>query len=368
MRTDDVAAAFSGERLRLARFRSCLTVRELAERVEVSHAAISQYETGRSRPTAGVVARLSMATGVSSGFFVSFGRRSISAGGLDGTHFRSLRATTKQSRASAWAWSESVLDLAYALERHVRLPEPRVPLLGVGRDVDVTELEDAARQVRAEWRLPDGPVGHLVRHLEARGVIVARLRVADRGLDDRGIDAFSHSLGPRQVVVLGTEKGDAARSRFNAAHELGHLVCHPDADPGSQQEQQAHAFAAEFLMPRAHMLQRFPRRFDLGAYGRLKQEWGVSIGALLYRARTLGVISDAAHRRAVMLMNRDYGRRDEPYPLLRTERPALLAKACEVAGQSGISMTDIADEAGLPLSDVLMIVGQPDPRPQVRIE
>ena len=368
MRTEEVAAAFSGERLRLARFRSRLTVRELASRVEVSHAAISQYETGRSRPTGGVIARLAMATGVSAAFFVPFGRRSISPGGLDGAHFRSLRATTKQSRAAAWAWSESVLDLAYALERHVRLPEQRVPSLGVDRDVDVSELEDVARQVRAEWRLPDGPVGNLVRHLEARGVIVARLGVADRGVDDRGIDAFSHSLGPRHVVVLGTEKSDTARSRFNAAHELGHLVCHPDADPGSRQEQQAHAFAAEFLMPRAHMLHRLPRRFDLGAYGRLKQEWGVSIAALLYRARTLGVISESAHRRAVMLMNREYGRRDEPYPLLLPERPALLATACEVAVRSGISMTDIADEAGLPLSDVLSIVGQPEPRPQIQIE
>jgi Zn-dependent peptidase ImmA (M78 family)/DNA-binding XRE family transcriptional regulator len=361
MRAEEAAAAFSGERLRLARFRAGLTLREVADRVDVSHTAVSQYENDRNRPTPAVLARLAMATGVSAGFF-AFGRRPISSGGLDGTHFRSLRSTTRQGRAQAWGWSELVLDVADVLERYVRLPEPHVPLIPIGPDADEKEFTEAASELRRAWDLPDGPVGHLVRHLEANGVLVARLEVANRG-----IDAFSHSQGMRPVVILGSDKGDAARSRFDAAHELGHLVCHPDADPGGEQEQQAHAFAAELLMPRTHFVRILPRRFDLGAYARLKQEWGVSIAALLYRARTLGVIGDAAYRRAVMIMNRRYGRKTEPYPLERPERPALLATACQVAQQAGISREQIASEACLPLGDLDAIVGDPDPRPLVTV-
>jgi Zn-dependent peptidase ImmA (M78 family)/DNA-binding XRE family transcriptional regulator len=361
MRAEEAAAAFSGERLRLARFRAGLTLREVAERVDVSHTAVSQYENDRNRPTSAVLARLAMATGVSAGFF-AFGHRPVSSGGLDGTHFRSLRSTTRQGRAQAWGWSELVLDIAEILERYVRLPEPHVPLIAIGSEADESELAAAATELRRAWDLPDGPVGHLVRHLEANGVLVARLEVANRG-----IDAFSHAQGTRPVVILGSDKGDAARSRFDAAHELGHLVCHPDADPGGEQEQQAHAFAAELLMPRTHFVRILPRRFDLGAYARLKQEWGVSIAALLYRARTLGVIGDAAYRRAVMIMNKQYGRRSEPYPLERSERPALLATACQVAQQVGISREQIASEACLPLEDLDAIVGNPDPRPLVTV-
>lgn len=361
MRAEDAAAAFSGERLRLARFRAGLTLRELAERVDVTHTAISQYENDRNRPTPGVLARLAVATGVSAGFF-AFDRRPISRGGLDGTHFRSLRSTTKQGRAQAWGWSELVLDVAEVLERYVRLPEAAVPFAPLNVDATDDELADAAQQLRRAWHLPDGPVGHLVRHMEANGILVARLEVANRG-----IDAFSHSQGLRPVVILGSDKGDAARSRFDAAHELGHLMCHPDADPGGQQEQQAHAFAAELLMPRAHLRQVLPRRFDLGAYARLKQEWGVSIAALLYRARSLDVISDAAYRRAVMIMNKHYGRRSEPYPLERSELPTLLATACSVAGESGISREQIAAETCLSLEDLDAIVGNPDPRPLVTV-
>ena len=361
MRAEDAAAAFSGERLRLARFRAGLTLRELAERVDVTHTAISQYENDRNRPTAAVLARLAIATGVSAGFF-TFGGRPISRGGLDGTHFRSLRSTTRQGRAQAWGWSELVLDVAEVLERYVRLPDPSVPLVPVGVDADENDFVVAAGDLRSSWDLPDGPVGHLVRHMDAHGILVARLEVTNRG-----VDAFSHAQGSRPVVILGSDKGDAARSRFDAAHELGHLVCHPDADPGGEQEQQAHAFAAELLMPRAVFRRLLPRRFDLGAYARLKQEWGVSIAALLYRAKTLEVIGDAAYRRAVMIMNKQYGRRTEPYPLERPELPALLATACQVAERSGVSRQQIASEVCLSLGDLDAIIGNPDPRPLVTV-
>lgn len=362
MRAEEIAATFAGDRLRLARFRAGLTIRELADRVGVSHAAVSQYESERIRPTPPTLARLAIATGVPTEFF-AYGARPVSPGGLDATHFRSLRSTTRAGRAQAWAWSELVLDVADVLERYVQLPAVDVRLIAVDPTADRVELEAAARTVRAAWGLPDGPVGHMVRHLEAHGILVASLPIASAG-----IDAFSHTQGPRPVVILGTDKGDPARSRFDAAHELAHLVCHPEADPGGTQEQQAHAFAAELLMPRAHMLELLPHRFDLGRYGRLKQDWGVSVRALLYRARTLEVISEDAYRRAVMVLNKHYGSRSEPYPLQSTEAPRLLATAAQLALQAGASLEPLASQARLPLADFQTILGDPDSRPRLNFD
>ena len=261
-----------------------------------------------------------------------------------------------------WAWSEIVLDVADVLERYVRLPEPTVPLLATSQSAEREDLEDAARNLRAAWGLPEGPVGNLVRHLEAHGILVTRLPAADKG-----IDAYSQSQGARPVVVLTTDKDDAARSRFDAAHELGHLVCHPEADPGGLQEQQANAFAAELLMPRALMLKVLPTRFDLGLYGRLKQDWGVSIAALLYRAKALNVISETAHRRAIVLMNQRYGRKHEPFPLTTLEYPRMLATACELAQQEGVPLESIAGQACLPVEQLLQVTGHPDARPTVAV-
>jgi Zn-dependent peptidase ImmA (M78 family) len=336
-----------------------MNLRELADRVDVSHAAISQYESGRARPSSAVLGQLAMACGVPPRF-LTHSARPVSLAGLDGTHFRSLRATTKQSRGRAWSWSEVVLDVADALEHYVRLPASSIPSYSVTEDASREEIRLAAEHVRTEWALPDGPVGHLVRHMEAHGILVCRLPIADEG-----IDAYSQSSSDRPVVILGTTKDDAARSRFDAAHELGHLVCHPEADSSGRHEKQAHAFAAELLMPEAAMRHVLPRRFNLNAYARLKQEWGVSIQALLYRAKTLEVITDAAYRRAVVSFNATYGRRHEPFPLTRPDDPTLLANAAAVAERSGVTLAALAEVANLALSDVEAVISGATARPLV---
>ncbi|WP_372698718.1 helix-turn-helix domain-containing protein [Arthrobacter sp. JSM 101049] len=350
MRAED-AAAFSGDRMRLARFRAGLTIKDLAERVGITHSAVSQYETGRTRPTSITLAKLALATGVNTSFF-GFDRRPVSSGGLDGTHFRSLRSTTKAVRSAAWAWSELTLDASDVLERYVRFPPVDLPERSLAREDDNETIAEAAGLLRAEWKLPIGPVGNLVKHMEAHGILVTRAPESSKG-----VDAFSHFQGRRPVVVLGPQDKDAARSRFDAAHELGHLVCHPEADPGGGQEQQAHSFAAELLMPRQQIIDLLPRRFDLGAYARLKHEWGVSIAALLYRSKKLGVISDAAYRRAVVTMNKNYGKKDEPFPLRTTERPELLRSAIELLTSTGRAIEDLATEASISRDDLAAIAG-----------
>lgn len=235
---------------------------------------------------------------------------------------------------------------------------PDIPQLAVDKEAPREVMELSARDVRREWNLPDGPVGSVVGQLESHGTVVTRLGMADR------IDAFSHAQSTRPVVVLNAGKGDAARGRFDAAHELGHLVCHPDADPGGTQEQQANAFAAEFLMPRGAMLDVLPRRFDLGAYGKLKQDWGVSIAALLYRARSLGVLSESAYRRSVMVMRRKYGN-DEPYPIASLEVPRLLAVACGLIEQSGVPLEVLADSAALTTDQVRQLAVLDEQKPKV---
>ncbi len=49
--------------------------------------------------------------------------------------------------------------------------------------------------------------------------------------------------------MLGADKNDRARSRFDLAHELGHLVRGGQIWGAKEVERQAHAFAAAFLMP-----------------------------------------------------------------------------------------------------------------------
>lgn len=100
-------------------------------------------------------------------------------------------------------------------------------------------------------------------------------------------------------MLLSPAKEDRARSRLDAAHELGHVVLHPEPEDGSKiMEKQAQAFASEFLMPRDQTVDQLPSRIDWPTFHELKRHWGASLRALVYRAHGLGKLSDASYRRA----------------------------------------------------------------------
>jgi hypothetical protein len=158
--------------------------------------------------------------------------------------FRSLRRTSVSHRRRARALAYIAHDLAVTA-RAPGLPPVRLPRIPVtGLAASDSELEEAARQVRQAFGMPNGPVPNVAETLEKHGILVIRLP-----LDTADVDAFSLPFHDRPVVVLGTDKNDRARSRFDGAHELGHLVVHDDQIWGVKEvEHQAHAFAAACLI------------------------------------------------------------------------------------------------------------------------
>lgn len=203
------------------------------------------------------------------------------------------------------------------LERRVRLPEVELPELD-----PESSPERAAQAVREAWELGEGPIRNVVGLLERKGVIISRLPAATDELD-----AFSCWVGSRPFIILVSNKDAADRARFDAAHELAHLL-HHDAHPGDAAvERVAHAFAAEFLAPTRSIRAALPKRVDWRRLADLKLEWGVSMAMLLRRMRDLAVISDAAYRRGMMDLSRRGWSRSEPIDIGVPERPELLARA-----------------------------------------
>ena len=321
------AAAFDPSRLRLARQLRGLLVRELGERVDVNPSAISQYEHGHTSPSTATLRRLALALAVPPGFFAT--SRPMHGVDQSGAHFRSLRSTTKRERSTAFAQALLVWDLARILQSHIDLPDADVPAIAVDNAADVIEIDDVAWQVRQAWEIPDGPVGNVVRQMERHGVLVVRA-----ALSSRRANAFSYDFGDRPVAVLGTDKANALLSRFDAAHELGHLVMHQEAEPGDGRlESQAHAFAAGLLMPRRLVEPLLPTTFAVSDFIAFAHTWGVSIAAALYRARSLGAMSDSIYRRAVTWMSAQGYRTNETALLGDVgppEQPLLLQRAVDL--------------------------------------
>lgn len=366
MSVDDprrVAPIFDPARLELARKARGFTKAELAEQIGVSAAAVSQYELGYAKPSPAVVAKLSLRLRFPLQWF-SQGRPVVRVD-TAGAHFRSLRAASQREREYAFAQAEFTWEVAQALERRVRFPVLHLRPTKLPPDVNDSAIERFAGEVRRAWDLEPGPIPNVVRLLESRGIIVTRLSAATRR-----VDAFSYHFPSRPVVVLADDKANKARSRFDAAHELGHLLMHSDAEPGNRVlEQQAHSFAASFLMPAEDMVAELPGKLDWPTFLRLKQTWGVSIAALLYRARTLGSISEATYRRAITYMSKRNWRNEEPGDLGPAEQPTLMKKALDLLASRSYTIDDLAATTSLPADIVALVAAlQDDDRPAVQLE
>ncbi len=341
---------FSGARLGIARRMARLPRTELAAKVGISPAAVTQLERDQIRPTTALAAELCLALGVPGKFLMTaVSPQLISA---SAAHFRSLRSTPAMSRDQALAFAELGLEVLAAVEDYVDLPEVTMPALDVAGLDTQDGIARAADQARLALGLAEGPVPHVVRLLEAHGVLV--LRLPEDRIDER-VDAFSTSASRRPVVLLSPMKDDKARSRFDAAHELGHLLLHHDAEPGSKViENQAHAFAAAFLTPADQVAEDLPRRVDWPAFHRAKRRWGVSLKALVYRAHSLKLLNDAAYRRANVQLA-EWGN-PEPGPLGPPESPSLLGTAITLLQDIAVTIDDIAEHAAMPAEIVRYVI------------
>jgi Zn-dependent peptidase ImmA (M78 family) len=338
----------------------------------VTPAAIGQFETGTARPRADLLAELARGLSVPVAFFGA-GRPHAD---LDGSmaHFRSLRSTRVYQRNKAIGHVEQSWELTHALEKRVQLPPVDLPGFAGGElhpgGALPREPVTAARALRQAWGLGHGPIPHLVRQMEARGIIVTS---PPPDPDSASVDAFSAACLPRPIVVLTANRSDDVyRYRFTAGHELGHLLLHADAVAGDlQQEREADAFAAELLTPRSTILPQLPGRLDLGKLAELQLTWGVSVNSLVYRCREIGLWSDAAARRAyqrLAIMRSQPGFEPEPVSRYPGEQPALLKQAFDLAAErTGLTIADLAHELAWTPARVRELLGQPDPRPALRI-
>lgn len=321
-------------RLTLARHRRGLTKLKLAKLVGMTSRTIALYESGTIDPPAETIVLLAEKLR----FPVSFlSGPDLEEPSLDGVSFRALTKMTASQRDTALGAGTLAIALADYLEQKFDLPEPDVPEVDPG----IAEPEVAAEIVRMRWGLGATPLPNIVHLVEAHGV-----RVFSLVEECRELDAFSFWNRRTPFICLNTVK-TAEHGRFDVAHELGHLVLHRghSVPRGREQEQEAHAFASAFLMPKSDVLGhalRFPTFRDLVA---LKRRWGVSVAALAHRLYRLNLVTEWHYRELCIEVSR-YGRSREPNSL-RPELSQLLAKTFKALRAEGKTRAGVANDLNI---------------------
>lgn len=338
----------SPQRITLVRELYGIRKSELSMRLGVSARTITCWELGLQAPSSGDVAALCRVFGVGPEFFEPQLEGLPVASGLP--HFRSYRAGTQVAYRQAQAYVQVTQDLVRTLRDYVDFPALHLP--DISADPELAESivpQMAAQQVRHEWGLGDGPIAHVLRAVEDHGICAVFAP-----FEHASLDAHSVFSGEVPLIVLNPTKGDYYRQRFDVAHELGHLVMHPDAEPGNKViEAQADAFASELLAPSEVLHDELPTRID-GAgkvmLKELKERWGVSMKVLLDKAYALGRLTEEGYREGLKSLSRNGWELLEPGAISGVEEPSLIPHALELLGDVGVGPEEVRERSRVPQS------------------
>ena len=319
-----------GHRLRVARVSAGLSLRALASRIgnRVTPQAISKYERNESVPSPPVLRVLAEALGVSVDHLTDDQDMVLEA-----VEFRRKRVTSRREEAQIQAMVLHLLERYLMVEDVLRLPtadwdRPRQAPYAVISDA--AEAEYAARALRIHWGLGNGPIPNMVELLEDHGIKV--LAVESERIDGLTARVYRRRGDGRPIPVIVVNGGDwGERQRFTMAHELGHMVM--EVRPEVDEERAAHRFAGALLMPPETLRAEIGRRRHVIGWRELfelKQVFGVSVQALAYRCRDLGIFSPVLLRKLFREFSRR-GWRSPPYeePLaMPPERPKRFGRLC----------------------------------------
>lgn len=367
----DKAGGFVPARLAEARLARQMSRADIARELGLSGQAIGYYETGERRPDMAMLLRLAQVLNQPIAFFL---RESFSLEGRCGARFyrsvgpKSNKVNQALDVKTKWLW-----EIVNYLQRFVRLPTPNLPNVPdpAADEYSPEEIEEIATLTRRHWSLGDGPIANMVALLETHGLIVSRFETGATG-----IDAFSTRIEGRPYVVLGSDKGSCARSRFDAAHELGHLLLHGAISQEDLQnttireriEREANLFAGAFLLPRPSILAEFYSTRMTHLQG-LKERWRVSMQAIAHRCKQIGAIdTDQYILFRKQMSARQWIKREPLDDEIPLEQARLLLKAWRLLLQKGVvSEASFDEDVGFSLEFVERLSGD-IPAPKARDE
>lgn len=334
---------------------------QLAAMVGVSPATISKWRSGQQAPEADALERLASVINVVPEWFTRVLPPETSK-----PLFRSNASAHVAARAmiaARLAWAESIV---IGMSEFIDFPELRLPEYKFTNidEIGDDDIEAAASDCRQLWGLGSGVMPDLSLAVESNGIILVREETGVAQIE--GVSAWSEALG-RPLILLSADKGNGFRSRFDLAHELGHLVLHKHVDVSLEaeryklMEKQAHQFAGALLLPAENFAEEVRTPITLDSLLLIKQRYGISVAAIIMRLHVLGIISDEEKQNLYKRRSSRWGVKAEPGDDSRQpEQPRLLKRTIELLLSSGVmSLEALPGYFGLSPRDIEMLVALP---------
>jgi len=318
-----------------------LTMEELANMINYSKQAIGHWESGVRTPDSKTLLSIAQALELELDYFYNDCNVQFT---MHNVNYREGMLLTKNQRAEIENLTSTMLNDYLELEA---IAKEFIDFQNPLEDIlinNASDAERAAKQLRKRWKLGEGPIYNISNLLEKKGIRIIKI---DFGFNynHEGLSGWAENRRV-PVIVLNGRQQDISRVRFTILHELGHLllVMSETLDLDTI-EKLCDAFAGAVLLPSEILLQEFGKNrtaISMPELRRIKELYGISIAAIMVRARVTNLITYEAYTKwkNYDFPDRDYGQfngTEEPQKFLQmlyrclSERKIGFDKAAKLA-------------------------------------
>lgn len=273
--------------------------------------------------------------------------------------FYRKRATMKVKEKTLVDAEIEIIKIIYdRLVASVEIPDARI--ITVMTKAGVTP-EDVAIMAREFFKVERGPVKNLINYLEKNGIAVVLIDSDSEKFD--GATIYTDKGSP--IIVINKNMPND-RKRFTIAHELGHQIMHLpfrfenelydriEKDDDDVFEKEADRFASEFLMPTSDIVSDL-HNLTYRKLGMLKLYWNVSKRALVYKAKTIGCVTDKKYTSLMIELSR-YGERTHEKIDVDIDEPKILKQLFDIhTNHFQYSAGELSDILSISERDILKL-------------
>lgn len=301
-----------GQRLKAARIMAGLSMDALVAKMghRVSKQAISKYENNLMSPDSETLIALSEALEVKPDYF--FSKYEIA---VDSINFRKKAALGKKAMETLKARIKDTIERYSELESFF---PASLPFTNPLSDYVISSLDDirkAAMELRKAWGFGlEEPISYIINCLEEHSIRVLEINGSD------GFDGLSGWVKQSPFIILNSN-APSDRKRLTALHEFAHLsLKFSDSLSNSEREKLCHSFGGAFLLPRGVLVKELGlKRTEISFFelDRLKKQYGISMQAIMYRAKQDKIISEYVYESFSREISARNWRKQEPnrYPI-----------------------------------------------------
>jgi Zn-dependent peptidase ImmA (M78 family)/DNA-binding XRE family transcriptional regulator len=275
------------KRLKSARVRAGLSQDKLVESIGgiVSKNAISKYEKGEMMADVNVLLVLAKALDVKTDYF--FRPFTVEIEQI------AFRKKSKLPLKKVKAIKQQVTDFVekyIEIEQFLNIQSDfKNPISGISA-ASKQAVEQAANKLRTDWNLGLNAISNVIDLLEDKEIKVIEIDAPEE------FDGFSGWADGSIPLIVINKNYTIERKRLTTLHELGHLLLNfEDTLTHKEKERYCFQFAGAMLIPEITFKKETGDQrshFSLPELIAIKETYGISVQAIMARAKDLHIISD----------------------------------------------------------------------------